>query len=168
MDTFDESTVDTQDVGDMNHICSACGALMFNGEKHYGKLVENQPTATFSLCCSDGNVKLPPIKDPPQLLQSLLTGKTHRDRNFHQNIRAYNSSLAFAALGLTGQEFKFRTAGPYCYRINGQLYHTISQLQPETEKPPGFSQIYIYDQQHEPDYCMRPFPDLDRSIVKEL
>ena len=110
LDTFDELTVDTQDVGDMNHICSACGALMFKGEKHYGKLVENQPTATFSLCCSEGNVKLPPIKDPPQLLQSLLTGKTHRDRNFHQNIRAYNSSLAFDALGLTGQEYKFRTA----------------------------------------------------------
>ena len=88
LDTFDESPVDTKDVGDMNHICSACGALMFNGEKHYGKLVENQPTATFSLCCSDGNVKPPPIKDPPQLLQSLLTGKRQRDRNFHQNIRA--------------------------------------------------------------------------------
>ena len=142
LDTFDELTVNTQDVGDMNHVCSACGALTFKGEKYYGKLVENQPTATFSLCCSDGDVKLPPIKDPPQLLQSLLTGKTHRDRNFHQNIRAYNSSLAFAALGLTGQEYKFRTAGPYCYHINGQLYHTISQLQPETGKPPGFSQIY--------------------------
>ena len=141
---------------------------MFKGEKHNGKLVENQPTATFSLCCSDGNVKIPPIKDPPQLLQTLLTGKTHRDRNFCQNIRAYNSSLAFAALGLIGQEYQFRTAGPYCYCINGQLYHTISQLQPETGKPPGLSQIYIYDQQHELDYHMRPFPDLDRSVVKEL
>ena len=104
LDTFDELTVDTQDVGDMNHICSACGALMFKGEKHNGKLVENQPTATFSLCCSDGNVKLPPIKDPPQLLQSLLTGKTHKRQKLppkHQGIQ-FQFSFCCSWINRTG------------------------------------------------------------------
>ena len=156
LETFDESTVDIQDVGSMNNICAACGALMFKDETHCGKLTENSPTATFSSCCANGNIVLPPIKDSPELLKKA------------NNIRAYNSSLAFTSLGLTGKEFKFRNPGPYCYRINGQLYHSISHLQPEQGKPPRFSQIYIYDQQHELDNHMRPFPTMDHELLLEL
>ena len=116
---------------------------MFKDEKHVGKLSQSD-TITFSACCGNGNIKLPPLKDPPDLLKNLLTGNTHRHKQFHDNIRAYNSSLAFASLYLTGQEFKFKNPGPYCYRINGQLYHALSQMQPEHGKPPAFSQIYIY------------------------
>ena len=76
LETFDETTVDYKDIGDMNNICSACGALMFKQETHCGKLVENEPSATFSLCCSNGAIKLPQIKDPPDMLQELLTGHT--------------------------------------------------------------------------------------------
>ena len=152
----------------MNNICAACGALMFKDETHCGKLTENSPTATFSSCCVNENIVPPPIKDPPELLKRLLKGNTARDKAFCDNIRAYNSSLAFASLGLTGKEFKFKNPGPYCYRINGQLYHSISQLQPEPGKPPGFSQIHIYDQQHELDNCMRPFPTLDHELLLEL
>ena len=107
------------------------------------------------------NIKLPPLKNPPDLLKNLLTGNTHRDKHFRDNIRAYNSSLAFASLCLTGQEFTFKHPGPYCYRINGQLYHVLSQMQPEHGQQPTFSQIYIYDCEHELDYCMKPFTGLD-------
>ena len=119
LETFEECTVDTQDVGSMNNICAACGALMFKDETHCGKLTENRPTATFNSCCANGNIILPPIKDPPELLKRLLQGNTARDKAFCDNIRAYNSSLAFASLDLTGKEFKFKNPGPYCYRING-------------------------------------------------
>ena len=69
---------------------------------------------------------------------------------------------------LTGKEYNFHTSGPYCYRINGQVYHLISQLQPENGKPPGFSQIYIYDKEHELDHCLNSFNTLDRGLLKEL
>ena len=81
---------------------------------------------------------------------------------------AYNSSLAFTSLCLTQQEFRFKNPGPYCYRINGQLYHAISQMQPEQGKPPAFSQIYIYDQEHELDNRMKPFSGLDASLLLDL
>ena len=74
-------------------------------------------------------------------MKNLLTGNTHRDKHFRD--RAYNSSLAFASLCLTGQEFKFKNAGPYCYRVNGQLYHVLSQMQPEHGQEPTFHR-YIY------------------------
>ena len=108
-----------------DNICSTCGAFMFKDEKHIGKLTQSD-TVTFSGCCGNGNFKLPPIKNPPALLKELLTGNTPRDKKFCDNIRAYNSSLAFSSLCLTGQEFKFKNPGPYCYRINGQLYHAIN------------------------------------------
>ena len=143
MEVFNETTVNGHDVGNMDNICSACGALMFKDENHVGKLSQSA-TITFSACCGNGNIKLPPLKNPPDLLKNLLTGNTHRHKHFRDNIRAYNSSLAFASLCLTGQEFKFKHPGPYCYRINGQLYHVLSQMQPEHGQQPTFSQIYIY------------------------
>ena len=85
---------------------------MFKDEKHVGKLSQSD-TITFSVCCGNGNMKLPPLKDPPDLLKNLLTGNTQRHKQFCENIRAYNSSLAFASLCLTGQEFKFKNPGPY-------------------------------------------------------
>ena len=77
LEVFNETTVNGHDVGNMDNICSACGALMFKDEKHVGKLSQSD-TITFSTCCGNGNIKLPPLKDPPDLLKNLLTGNTQR------------------------------------------------------------------------------------------
>ena len=41
-------------------------------------------------------------------------------------------------------------------------------MQPEQGKPPTFSQIYIYDQEHELDNCMKPFTSLDSLLLLDL
>ena len=41
-------------------------------------------------------------------------------------------------------------------------------MQPQQGKSPTCSQIYIYDQEHELDYCMKPFQGLDSSLLLEL
>ena len=74
---------------------------MYKDENHVGKLSQSD-TVTFSACYANGNVKLSPLKDPPDLLKNLLTGNTQRHKQFCDNIRAYNFSLAFASLCLTG------------------------------------------------------------------
>ena len=71
LEDFNETTVNCHDVGSMDNICSACGALMFKDEKHVGKLSQSD-TITFSACCGNGNIKLPPLKDPPDLLKNLF------------------------------------------------------------------------------------------------
>ena len=81
MEVFNETTVNGHDVGNMDNICSACGALMFKDENHVGKLSQSA-TITFSACCGNGNIKLPPLKNPPDLLKNLLTGNTHRHKHF--------------------------------------------------------------------------------------
>ena len=92
LNTFNETAVKIHDIGQMNYICPECGAQMFKEEQSRG----------FSFCCSHGSVKLPPIKEPPQLLKCLLTGTTQTDHNFRENIRAYNSGLAFASTSWVG------------------------------------------------------------------
>ena len=78
LETFDESTVQYNDIGPKNNVCCECGALMFKGENSKGKLSSNQ--ATFSLCCSNGTIKLPPIKDWPEKLKNLLKGNHKRTK----------------------------------------------------------------------------------------
>ena len=95
MSTFDESSVESHDVGHMAYTCSECGASMFKDEKSDKTPTDDNPSAKFSLCCSYGEIKLLPIKEPPQKLKCLLTGNSKRDWDFQNNIRAYNSSLAF-------------------------------------------------------------------------
>ena len=142
---------------------------VYKGEQTKGSIKETQRGA-FSLCCACGDVMIPPVKEPSRLLKDLLTGGTQRNHDFRNNLRAYNSSLAFASMLLTQEEyFKSKgSKGPYCYRINGQVYHRISQILPENGKAPGFSQIYIYDKEHELDNHLNSFNTLYRSLLKEL
>ena len=69
---------------------------------------------------------------------------------------------------MTKKEYKFNTNGPYCFRISGQIYHAFSQLQPELGSKPRYSQIYIYDQEHELDNHLHTFNNLDRGLLKQL
>ena len=166
LDEFCENSVECEDEGRMAYICSACGTLMFKVEQSKGSMAQK---GTFSFCCSHGDVKIPPVKEPPSLLKDLLTGGTQRDHNFRKNIRVYNSILAFASMLLTGEEYNFKSQKqPYCYRINGQVYHQISQMLSENGKSPRFSQIYIYDKEHELDNHLNSFSTLDRILLKEL
>ena len=168
LDNFDENSIAYENVGSMSYACSQCGALMFKGEKSGGSLSGEYPTAKFSLCCSNGEIKLPLIKEPPEKLKCLLTGNTKKDHDFRTNIRGYNSSLAFASMCVSGEECKFKTNGPYCYRISSQVYHALSQMEPESGRRPSFSQIYIYDQEHELDNRLHSFQKFDRTVLKEL
>jgi len=54
----------------------------------------------FYLCCGDGKVQLPLLKDPPPMLQYLLFDNNANDsKNYQQHIRIYNMMFAFTSLG---------------------------------------------------------------------
>ena len=63
-------------------------------------------------------------------------------------------------MSLTGNEYRFATLGPYCFRISGQVYHLISQLLPANGDAPNFLQIYLYDAADEIDAWVQIFSDL--------
>ena len=85
-----------------------------------------------------------------------------------QNILAYNSAFAFALMTLTGHEFVFQGKGPYCLWINGQVYHTISQLLPEPGVAPNFSQLYLHDAAAKLNGWLNIFSNLHKEIVCDL
>ena len=66
VNTFNEKIVMNNDVGNMEYVCVKCGALMFKDEGHkYISKESNQ--LCFSLCCSYGNIRAPPVSEPPLL-----------------------------------------------------------------------------------------------------
>lgn len=85
------------DIGKMEFICLNCSSLMWKHELHNGSLGIN---ATFSTCCMQGKILLPPLHEPPDILKNFLTDDSPQAKHFRKNIRGFNSSLAFASLGV--------------------------------------------------------------------
>jgi hypothetical protein len=92
------------------------------------KLTNNNPQ--FSLCCENGKVLLPNLLATPQELEVLLTSKESSVVKFRDQIRMYNSVLAFTSLGAKVDESVTRGPRPYSFRIQGELYHKIGSLCP--------------------------------------
>ena len=130
------------------HECPYCGALLWAGERlKKQKKLKDGDTPTFSLCCAKGKIDLPLLKDPPKLLKDLLTNKHPKSRHFLENIIAYNKMFAFTSMG--GNFSPTQGRGPYCYTLHGQNFQKIGSLLPFPGTTPKFSQLYIYDTEHE-------------------
>ena len=115
--------------GPMDITCTYCAALRFPKEKMN--------------CCHSGKVALEPVQPYPHELRQLLTGSNAISRNFHDNIRQYNSAFAFASFG--AQLVPPAGRGPYCFRIHGQVYHRSGSLYPAKNTSPMYSQLYILE-----------------------
>jgi hypothetical protein len=80
----------------MDSICGFCSAKMWIKERS-AKSRNNNPQ--FSLCYENGKVLLPNLLPTPQELEVLLTSKENNVVKFRNQIRIYNSVLAFTSLG---------------------------------------------------------------------
>jgi hypothetical protein len=79
------------------------------------KSTNNNPQ--FSLCCENGKVLLPSLPATPQELEVLLTNKENSVVKFRDQIRMYNSVLAFTSFGAKVDESVTGGLGPYSFRI---------------------------------------------------
>lgn len=129
--------IDTHNIGPFNVSCKFFSSLNFASER--------ARDGTFSLCCHKGKVKLPPLTKLPQLLYDLYNENHQLSKNFLENIRNYNSALAFASTSAK-LDPKMDTHGPYFFKIIGQVYHCISTTtQTFPNQKPSYSQLYILD-----------------------
>ena len=154
----DHPNPDAHDAGKMETPCRFCGALRWRGEI--------QRTA---LCCISGKVKVEEIREPPEPLLSLLLG-THEDsKDFHANIREYNSLMSFASIGAQLDLDMARRPGSYVYRIHGSVYHRIGPLAGAEGEVPKYAQIYLFDTDAATDVRMSSsFSRLRRSTLSAL
>ena len=109
--------------GYMYEVCQHCGAKYFT--------MERTISGEYNKCCKKGAVQLPPIATC-NLIRILMDGQHPQSQNFKENIRSFNSSLAFASLGAKTATPPGR--GPYCFRINGQIYHRKTLPDPKTRQ----------------------------------
>ncbi|UYV73357.1 hypothetical protein LAZ67_10002836 [Cordylochernes scorpioides] len=118
---FEEDQIPLHLCGQLDQVCPKCRAKYF-------ELEQTTYSKTFHKCCSKGKVELEPIQTS-ELLESLMTGKHQLSKNFMENIRSVNSALAFASMGANLAPPP--GYGPYCFRINGQIYHHSATMAPK-------------------------------------
>ena len=85
----------------------------------------------------------------PEFLRDLWTKNNADAKNFRDNIRSYNSAMAFTSMGFAqGGGMDSIPAGgtaPYCFKIHGSIYHRISDAIPEPNRQAMYGQLYILD-----------------------
>ena len=79
---------------------------------------------------------------------------------FRQEIRRYNSAVAFTSCGVNrDRRYANQSRGVYTFRIQGSVHHFHGSLFPEEGQAARFCQIYIYDDAEQLDRRMGIFRD---------
>ena len=127
----------------------------------YGERInkrKNSKNPSFSLCCGQGQVFLPLLKDPPTELKRLIEGDDPRCKHFQKNIRAYNMVFSFTSLGGKVERSLRKGVGPEMFQMQGENYHLLGSLKPPDGKDAKFGQMYICDTENEAENkanCLR-------------
>lgn len=135
------------DEGDPTYTCPHCGALMWYGERLNKRVNTRNPL--FGLCCKQGKVELPRMRDPPKTLSALMYNGDGRSKHFREFIRAYNMMFAFTSLGGKIDNTVNDGRGPYLFKLSGENYHLIGDLMPADDASLAFLQLYIHDTENE-------------------
>lgn len=85
-----EPDITPLNLGGPIHQCCFCGASIWFEERLKKPMRDNIPL--FSLCCTEGKVRLPLFKETPSVMNRLIDYNGGRpSRCFRDNIRVYNS-----------------------------------------------------------------------------
>ncbi|CDY55230.1 BnaCnng28530D [Brassica napus] len=109
----------------------------------------NASKPTFSLCCLQGQVQLPLLKEPPLVLKKLMEGDDILSKHFQKNMRPYNMAFSFTPLGGKVERSVEKGIGPSMFQLQGENYHLMGSLQPNDGNEAKFGQLYIVDTEHE-------------------
>jgi hypothetical protein len=84
-----------------------------------------------------------------------------------RDIRRYNSALAFVSFADTGGNAARHLPGqgPFVYAIEGQVYHSISSLDPPPDKSRAFGQLYFCEPDVAIDLRLSAFEGLGREVL---
>ncbi|KYN10408.1 ATP-dependent DNA helicase PIF1, partial [Trachymyrmex cornetzi] len=150
-------------IGPMNISCIHCNAKHFIAEK-----VANRGVS-FHDCCNHGAIYIKPLPKPPKYMQNLFNGNHTKSNEFFNQIRCYNNSFAFASFNANLITFKERRPGPYCFKIQGQIYYQINtSLYAEPNENPTNGQLFIVDSNEAVEHRINKNSKLDLEILKKL
>lgn len=153
------------DLGRMDVACPHCNALHWKSERLASSSNRNP---AFGMCCDQGQVRIPALRDPPEALRNLFEARTPEAVEFRTNIRQYNAALAFTSLGVNVDCQVNNGRGPYVFHVHGELSHQIGDLMPTEGRQPVYAQLYIYDPRAALDERMQRNHDLNRRTMDKL
>ena len=137
----------------MNIKCKHCEALIWKKEPP-------------GICCSGEKVLLPAMPKPPTPLVNLLE-QSVEVQHFLSNTRAYN--LAFQMTSFGCDEIKARTCWNPCFKVQGQIYHSIGRLAPSENSTAKFDQIsFVGDDKVQSSLRQTVIQGLRPHIVDQL
>ncbi|KAL0742634.1 hypothetical protein Bca4012_084147 [Brassica carinata] len=135
------------DEGDPTWSCSHCGAYMWYGEPINKR--RNSKIPSFTLCCMNGQVTLPLLKSPPDVLTRLLEGEDKLRKHFQRNLRPYNMIFSFTSLGGKVERSVRKGIGLDMFQLHGENYRLAGSLFPNDGDDAKFGQMYIADTENE-------------------
>jgi hypothetical protein len=125
----------------------------------------------FQMCCANDKVQLPPLRQPPPLLNHLFFDQTSpHSKLFQKNIRIYNAMFSFTSPGMKIDDKDKQGRGSPNIRIQGQTCHRMGSMLPKLGEKPKFAQLYIYDTENEIENRIHPFryyiiqPNINSSL----
>ncbi|XP_056848336.1 uncharacterized protein LOC130511115 [Raphanus sativus] len=121
--------------------------MMWYGERLNKR--RNAKNPTFSLCCMQGQVQLPLLKEPPSVLKQLIEGDDSESKHFQKNMRPYNMIFSFTSLGGKVERSVKKGKGPPMLVLQGENYHLMGSLAPNSDNRAKFGQLYIADTENE-------------------
>ncbi|KYM96549.1 ATP-dependent DNA helicase PIF1 [Cyphomyrmex costatus] len=150
-------------IGSMDVLCIHCNAKHFAAEK-----ISNKGNS-FHDCCNHGAVYLESLPQSPQFLRCLFNNNHAKSNNFFQHIRTYNSSFSFASFNANLVNLSNRRPGPYCFKIQGQIYYQINTaLYAAQNENPSYGQLFIIDSNEAINYRLIENSKLDLEIIQNL
>ncbi|XP_024877995.1 uncharacterized protein LOC112458538, partial [Temnothorax curvispinosus] len=150
-------------IGEINAYCEHCGAKHFNSEK-----VANKGNS-FNDCCSHGSVKLNSLPQPSHELYELFTENHPKSKHFYNRIRGYNNIFSFASFNANLSDFSAQRRGPYCFKIQGQIYYQINTaLYPAPNEIPSYGQLFIIDNNEATECRLHRNSNLDEEILRSI
>jgi hypothetical protein len=150
-------------IGPMEVSCIHCHAKHFTVEK-----ISNKGNS-FHDCCNHGAIYLESLPQLPQFLCNLFDGTHVKSSNFFKHIRSYNSSFSFASFNANLTNFSNRRPGPYCFKIQGQIYYQINTaLYTAQNEKPTYGQLFIVDSNEAINYRLSENSELDLEIIQNL
>ena len=162
-------------LGEPIYRCKHCNAMFWYNKRNERESQRNRQIV-YTNCCKNGKIKIPPYKNPPELLSQLVNNKNNPiSRHFFQKIRQYNSLFAFTSMGANIIKDINKGEGPYIFRINGQIHHRIGSLLPEQGHRPEYAELYVFDTKNEIENRIKALnkeqsneSDINPFIVQDL
>ncbi|XP_058742571.1 uncharacterized protein LOC131615076 [Vicia villosa] len=158
------------DIGSPLIECGYCKAMMWYQERMHKSTHSANPK--FMMCCGNGKVELPILRQPPEQLAKLLFDHDNTvSKKFQQHIRLYNMMFAFTSPGAKFDNRFNDGRGPPTMRIQGQTCHRIGSLLPPQGGKPKFAQLYFYDTENEVENRMHGLRNkeiIDPAVVNQL